>query len=167
MKVIFRFNKVFGMPKEAFVYVLDQVKDKLPEAKRSSSVPAALKLAATLRFLTEGSYQKGMGNDFALGLAQPTLSKILKDMLIAIESYICPQWIKSEYTEEEKMQAKLYFYKIAGIPGVIGCVSSTHVKILAPNQAEQRLYQNKKGFHSLNAMIVSRKYLKNSMYFFF
>ena len=46
------------------------------------------------------------------------------------------------------------FFKKTDFPGVIGCVDGTHIKILAPNKEDQHLYYNRKGFFSLNAMIV-------------
>lgn len=146
----------FRLNKEAFVYLLNEVQDKLPETS-SLSVPAILKLAATLRFFAEGSYQKGVGNDFVLGLAQPTVSKIIKEMINIMEEFMCSQWIKFETTDVDKNQAKVQFYQKAGIPGVIGCVDGTHIQIMAPKKEEQHRYYNRKGFYSLNAMIVSRK----------
>ncbi|XP_054727491.1 putative nuclease HARBI1 [Anastrepha obliqua] len=38
--------------------------------------------------------------------------------------------------------------------GIIGCVDGTHVKIVAPRKEVQHLYYNRKGFYSINAMIV-------------
>jgi hypothetical protein len=35
------------------------------------------------------------------------------------------------------------------IPGVIGCVDGTHVRITAPN-VDEPSFVNRKGFHSLN-----------------
>lgn len=78
------------LSKEAFVYLLNETKNHLPETTSSASVPMILKLAATMRFLAEGGYQNGVGNDFNLGLAQPTLSKILTEILDIIETHICP-----------------------------------------------------------------------------
>ncbi|XP_067634770.1 putative nuclease HARBI1 isoform X2 [Eurosta solidaginis] len=57
-------------------------------------------------------------------------------------------------SEEENMEAKIYFFEKAGFPGVVGCVDGTHIKISAPSKLEQGLYFNRKGFFSLNAMII-------------
>lgn len=58
-------------------------------------------------------------------------------------------------SEEEKQDAKRYFYERSGIPGVIMCVDGTHIKIHKPC-VDPHLYYNRKGFFSLNAMIVSK-----------
>ena len=121
---------------------------------RSTSVSNTVKLATTLRFLAQGSYQLSVGNDFHLGLAQPTVSLILAETIKILEEVICPLHIKFKMTEEEKDEAKVDFFDKTGFPGVIGCVDGTHIKILAPKKEEQHLYFNRKGFFSINAMIV-------------
>ena len=47
------------------------------------------------------------------------------------------------------------FYERTGFPGIIGCVDETHIKIAGPCESSQHLYFNRKGFFSLNPMIVS------------
>lgn len=122
---------------------------------RSSSVSPVLKLVATLRFFAEGSYQTGIGNEFVAGLAQSTFSKSLGQICDILEEQICPQFIKFPTTDTEKEIIKLRFYEKFGFPGVIGCVDGTHIKIIPPIKRERHLYINRKGFYSLNIMIVS------------
>lgn len=57
-------------------------------------------------------------------------------------------------TDEEKNESKQYFYNRARIPGVIGAIDGTHIKIIKPT-TEEHLFYNYKGYHSINAMIVS------------
>lgn len=57
--------------------------------------------------------------------------------------------------EEEKHEIKRDFYRKTGFPGVIGCIDGTHIKILPPAIDERFKYTNRKGFCSLNAMVVS------------
>lgn len=144
----------FRVSKELFRYLLDFVEDKLGGVK-STSVPATLKLSAALRFFAEGSYQKGVGNDMFAGMAQPTLSKILTSVIDVFEAELCPTVIQFPVSDEEKSEIKRGFYERTGFPGVIGCVDGTHVKIFKPMKDIQHLYYNRKGFHSLNVMIVS------------
>ncbi|XP_073821383.1 uncharacterized protein [Musca autumnalis] len=58
---------------EAFNYVLEEILPELHDRKKSTSVPNEIKLAATMRILAEGSYQKGAGNDFSVSLAQSSV----------------------------------------------------------------------------------------------
>ncbi|XP_049307745.1 putative nuclease HARBI1 [Bactrocera dorsalis] len=102
----------------------------------------------------EGSYQLSIGNENMLGLAQPTVSVVLSEVLDALENFIWKRWIQFNYTEAEMQQAKSHFYSNTRFPGVIGCVDGTHIKIVAPKKELQHLYYNRKGFFSINAMIV-------------
>lgn len=91
----------------------------------SVSVMPVIKLAAVLRFFADGSYQRGVGNDFNIGLAQSTFSKILTELLDVLEKEICFDFIKFPESIQEKEEIKLAFYTKYGFPGVIGCVDGT------------------------------------------
>ncbi|XP_058821147.1 putative nuclease HARBI1 [Topomyia yanbarensis] len=146
------FIKSFRLSKEAFRYVLTEIQDEFPYA-RKSSLSAQEKLAACLRFFAEGNYQYGAGQDFHVAIAQPTFSKVLTDMLGILERKLCPKWISLEMSPEEQRRAKLNFYRKSGIPGVIMCVDGTHIRIIPPSQ-DRNLFYNRKGFYSLNVLIV-------------
>ncbi|XP_065074841.1 putative nuclease HARBI1 [Ochlerotatus camptorhynchus] len=147
------FLNYFRVSKELFSCLLNIVDGKLGGTK-SSSVQPILKLSAALRFFAEGSYQKGVGNDFFAGMAQPTLSKALSAVIDVFEAEICPAAIKFPVSEVEKREIKHSFYEKSGFPSVIGCVDGTHVRIVKPVGDIQHLYYNRKGFHSLNVMLV-------------
>ncbi|XP_049310675.1 putative nuclease HARBI1 [Bactrocera dorsalis] len=133
------------------MYVLDSIKEKCP-TNLSSSISPMLKLCCVLRFFAHGSYQQTVFNDFQLGIAQPTVSLIFKEMLPILESTLCSVWIKTDITDEQKRTRRKFFTR-AGIPNVVGCVDGTHVAIIAPCE-NKHLYMNRKGFYSINAMIA-------------
>lgn len=123
-----------------------------------------------MRFCAQGSYQSSVGNDLNLGLAQSTTSLIFSEVLNALEQYVCPKWVNLNYTSEEKARAKRFFYEKSRIPGIIGAVDGTHIKIRAPAKRLQHLYFNRKGFFSLNAMIVGtekQKYFCFAIFYHF
>lgn len=151
---IFRFKMNFRLNKTAFKYVLEQLSAEIPPAVRSGSVSLECKLAACLRFFAEGGYQRGAAQDFNVAIAQPTFSQHFTTILDALERILCPKWITLAMTEEEKQEAKRYFYDRSGIPGVIMCVDGTHIKIFRPSE-NAHLFYNRKGFFSINVMIVS------------
>lgn len=152
--LIFRFKMNFRLSKTAFRYVLEQVKAEIMPAVRSGSVSLECKLAACLRFFAEGAYQRGAAQDFKVAIAQPTFSQHFATILNILEQKLCPKWIVLPMTDEEKEEAKRYFYDRSGIPGVIMCVDGTHIKIFKPSE-NAHLYYNRKGFFSMNVMIVS------------
>ncbi|XP_055902903.1 putative nuclease HARBI1 [Eupeodes corollae] len=148
------FTQRFRLNKAAFKYVLRELKQKLPPIVRSSSVSAELKLAACLRFLANGGYQDGVGQDFNFGMAQSTISVVLSDVLAILEEQLCPKWITLAMTDEEKRDARVYFYRKCKIPGVIMCMDGIHIKIVKPNGESSHQFLNQKGFFSLNAIII-------------
>ena len=53
-------------------------------------------------------------------------------------------------------ETQKHFYTHFGIPGVVGCVDGTHIRIQKPSTNED-LYYCRKSYHSINAMIVRIK----------
>lgn len=153
----------FRVSKDLFRHLLVILESKLKPTVRSSSVLPIIKLAAALRFFAEGSYQKGAGNDSFVGVAQPTMSKMLSEVIDVFEEFVCPSEIRFPTNEVEKNSIKMGFFEKTGFPGVIGCVDGTHVKIFKPRLDVQHLYYNRKGYHSLNVMVVCIEELLNFM----
>ena len=71
-----------------------------------------------------------------------------------LKKNLCPKWISVQMNEEEKSEAKRHFFEKTGFPGVVMCIDGTHIKIIPPTE-KKHLFVNRKGFCSLNAMIVS------------
>lgn len=126
-----------------------------PNRARRAIIPK-IRLAATLRFLAQGSYQASVGQDLTVGVAQQTISDILAKTLEILERKLCPVWIQIEATEEEKKKKKRRFFDKAGIPGVIYCIDGTHVRIKRPSTLEH-FYCSRKGFLFI-AFSLSRRY---------
>ncbi|XP_058974301.1 putative nuclease HARBI1 [Musca domestica] len=141
----------FRLSKDAFKYVLGQITPDLRNRVKSTSVPNTLKLAATIRILAEGSYQKGAGNDFNVSLSQSSVSNVFRECIEVLHNKLCPNWISFPTTEEEKYEIKEHFLNNTGFPGVIGCIDG---KIVAPRMEERFKYLNRKGFYSLNVTVV-------------
>lgn len=125
-----------------------------PHLKRSN-IPAIIQLATTLRFLATGAFQGVIGRDVELSLGRSTVSTIMWRVINAIEAEICPHWIKLRMSSEEKRKSKLYFFENYEIPGIVGCIDGTHVRMVKPSEDES-LFYNRKGTFSMNAMIVSK-----------
>ncbi|XP_036340860.1 putative nuclease HARBI1 [Rhagoletis pomonella] len=49
---------------------------------------------------------------------------------------------------------RIYFFEKTRIPGIVMCVDGTHIKILKPAAGNAHLYYNRKGYYSVNAMII-------------
>ncbi|XP_036327738.1 putative nuclease HARBI1 [Rhagoletis pomonella] len=147
------FKAYFRLPIEAVLYLVNTLRNDFRRNHRSTAVPPLIKVCAALRFFAEGSFLKSHGNDFNLGLAQPTMSVVLKEMLQLIEEKISNQWITSKMTEEEKSKNKNFFYSKTKFRGV-GCIDGTHVHIMLPKEDVRHLYMNRKGYFSLNVLLM-------------
>ncbi|XP_036347424.1 putative nuclease HARBI1 [Rhagoletis pomonella] len=145
----------YRLNKDAFIMVLDIVKPHLP----ASSIPPLLKLAAVLRFLAEGSYQRSVGNDSGISLGRSTVSLVLSEVLKIMERLICPRWLKLTMDSNEKLKSRNYFYSKFKIPSIIDCIDGTHIKIIKPN-VDEHLFFNRKGYFSMNAMIICDSAMK-------
>lgn len=154
---MFSFISFYRLNKEAFLMVLEKIEPFL----KSSTIPGIIQLATTLRFLATGSYQGVIAKDVELSMGRSTVSVILWRVMNALESKICPHFIKLRMTPEEKTNSKLHFFSKYQIPGIIGCIDGSHIKISKPTEDES-LYYNRKGTYSLNAMIVSNSYFQRN-----
>ena len=141
------------MNKSAFQYLLEEFTTKIRQSRSKSGIPCIVKLSACLRFFAEGTYQKGVGRDYEVALAQSSFSEVLSEFLLAMEISLCSQWITYPTDAETKKTVK-FFYEKFGIPGVLGCIDGTHVNIIAPKDAKH-LYRNRKQKFSLNVTLVS------------
>lgn len=103
--------------------------------------------------MAQGGYQHQIGQDRHLGISQQSMSECLSEVCNAIEKILCPKHIVLESSEEKRKEARRYFHKKSGIPGVIGAVDGTHIQIIRP-AINEHLYFNRKLKHSINAMAV-------------
>ena len=139
----------------------------------SAGVPPVLQLTATLSLLGSGGFQHSVGYDYLVGMSQSTISKIASNVLKEMETKLCPRHINFE--PENSAKCKEWFLQTYKIPGgndfffkfmsviknkllffiVIGCIDGTHIGLQKPTENEHMFF-NRKGFHSLNAMVVSK-----------
>lgn len=118
-----------------------------------------MKLAVALNFFARGSYQESCGQDFNIGFSQSSVSRSISEILELFEKKLCSRFISFKCSEEEENRIKNTFFEKFRIPGVIGCVDGSHISIIRPSENEH-LFFNRKGYHSLNVMIVSIKQIK-------
>ena len=104
----------------------------------------------TLRFLGSGKFQREDAD--LIGVTQPTVSRVLKDVIHAIAK-LKPRFIKFPDVDEFR-SIKDAFYAKKGIPGVIGAIDCTHIPIKKPSGDIAELYRNRKGFFSINVQVA-------------
>lgn len=142
----------FRLNKDMVRYVCAQITPRLRENDNIIAIPIMLKLLTVLNFFATGSYQKSVGQSYNFSVSQPTVSKIIPEISVAIEE-MAPQWIKFPNSFIEKREIKRRFMEASNFPGTIGAIDCTHVAIIAPSDEEHN-YLNRKGFHSKNVQII-------------
>ncbi|XP_053957928.1 putative nuclease HARBI1 [Anastrepha ludens] len=142
------FLKRFRLTKEAFKYVLQSLNLKQTDAK---AVAPVIQLAATLSLLASGGYQHSISSDYLVGMSQSTFSKLTSHVLLEMENKLCPQHV--QFDPGDSSRCKKWFADKYKIDGVIGCVDGTHIRLQKPS-ADDNMYLNRRGHHSINAMII-------------
>lgn len=94
--------KLFRLSKSAVKYVLDELNVDLPNRGRATSIPNVLQIAAMLRFCAQGSYQRSVGQDLFVGMAQSTISGVMSEVFNAFESKLCSKWISFRQSNTDK-----------------------------------------------------------------
>ncbi|XP_035895720.1 putative nuclease HARBI1 [Anopheles stephensi] len=87
-----------------------------------------------------------------MAIGQSTFSETLDQTLSALERELAYA-IDINMTEDEKSDARQYFYAKLPVPGVVACIDGTHIRIVAPRD-DPIHYNNRKGFYSLNVLMI-------------
>ncbi|CAB3241775.1 unnamed protein product [Arctia plantaginis] len=113
-----------------------------------------MKLLIALSFYATGSYQSLVGQSAFHNVSQATVSRAVGQVTKALnDPTIYHKYVRFPLEQQDRNDIKAKFYHKFKIPGVLGCIDGTHVAILRPHVHEER-YFNRKGYHSLNVMIV-------------
>ncbi|XP_064478311.1 putative nuclease HARBI1 isoform X1 [Ornithodoros turicata] len=118
---------------------------------RGSPLPPVYQLLLALRFYRTGSFQMVIGD--VVNVSQPTVSRAIATLSRAL-ARLRPDHVRLP-TPDEIPDVRLQFYKIAGFPGVTGCIDGTHIPIQSPGGENAELFRNRKGVFSVNVQVVS------------
>lgn len=146
------FRKHYRLSRDLTRNLIEELTPHLNLGRRSTKISVPARIFAALRFFAQGSYQRSVGNEAHVALAQQTMSRVLDEVCQAIE-IIAPGWVKFPTSPAEKEQKKLNFMRAFEFPGVLGCVDGTHIAITQPFH-DEHLYFNRKGFYSKNVQII-------------
>ena len=91
-------------------------------------------------------------------MSQSSVSKCVKTVCSQLESMTLDYIQFPDIAEQERVKRE--FWSIAPLPGVIGCVDCTHVRILSPGGPDAELYRNRHNNYSLNVQGVCDANLK-------
>lgn len=109
-------------------------------------MPHHLQLLVALLYMATGDLQITMGDCGEMSTA--SVSKYVKVIAIANARQASHHIRFPEPNEARSLGSQ--FYAIAGMPGVIGCIDGSHVKIISPGGDNADIYRCRKGYMSLN-----------------
>lgn len=143
--------------------LINELSPYLQNEKPAVSIPVHHKILATLHFLAQGSYQKSVGQDFLIPMAQQTLSKCIRNVVSVVINQLA-FYIHFPIMEQEKNNIKQGFLNNGGFPGIVGAIDCTHIAIQAPPYENPEmpgiLFLNRKGYYSINTQVIVDSSLK-------
>ena len=145
------FRQRFRLTKLSFSNLLDQLKEVYEDPKTNRGLPITLniKLASFLPTLATNCFQLSTADH--LDISQASVSRIfheILDILFALRE----EFIFWPGDEENKQISRRFFTK-TGIPGIVGCIDGSLIKIKAPTRNEHE-FVCRKGFHAINMAAV-------------
>jgi hypothetical protein len=126
--------------------------------ERTTKTSPLIRFCITLHFLAHGSYQKGVGADYLNRSSQPNVSRSIREVVNAMVLHLAPQYVRFPQLAGEVAHVKDRFFRNFHIPGIIGCIDCTHVKIVPPSFIKlgypAHVFVNRKKFHSINTHMI-------------
>ena len=109
-------------------------------------------MCLALRYLATGANYSVIGD--TQGVHKSTVCRAVHEVV----DFFCANqasFIKWPANFSKRCRISGDFYKLYGkVPGVLGCIDGTHISIIEP-KGNQRGFLNRKGYHSLNVMVVT------------
>jgi len=147
------FQQTFRMSRDSFEH-LHQILE--PHIQRQdtqfrNAIPSKRRLAIFLYHITLGTCYTGVSNQFGIG--RSTVSNIIGQVAEAICMHMFKRFVRFSTTED--CLISMEFWKENNhIPGVVGCIDGTHIRIKRPVHNGQGYY-NRKGYYSMNVQGIS------------
>ena len=143
--------KKYRFHREGLRYLIDILDDGLaPKTLRNHAISKELKVFIGLRYLASGAHQSLVGDEMAIKVTQPTVSRCVSEFLDAMMG-IVPALI---FWPDDSSACKLHFFEQYNIPNVVGCIDGTHVEIISPPEDEEAAFVNRANYHSVNVQAV-------------
>ncbi len=146
----------FRFRKDTFQHICDLIRPDLThKTHRNSALSPELQLCCALRFYASGSFLEVVGDTVRVSRssASRTVTKISTLLAQKLDDFV------KFPSDAEIKTVQNDFYEIARVPGIVGAIDGTHIKIQAPASDQEPFYVNRKGYHSINVQgICDAKY---------
>ncbi|XP_070378174.1 putative nuclease HARBI1 [Dermacentor albipictus] len=126
------FRQYFRLSKRTVLSLCDEL-DPLIGCQRASGLSIERKVLCALRFFGTGSFQRSVGREEHIGMAQPAVSSTIHEVTEAIISVSAGRKsVDFPFTPAAKDEAKAVLVRRGAIPGVLACVDGTLIAIMKP-----------------------------------
>ena len=141
--------KRYRLNREGILFVSGLVREVISRpTARNKAISPELKVLATLRYLATGKMQQCSSDD--LSPSQQTISRIIRETIYALSDVeILRRFLQFPLTQEATAPRQRAFLQDHGMPGIIGAIDGTHIRLTAPKEFEVE-YVNRKGQHTIN-----------------
>lgn len=147
------FRKIYRLNKETFRYLVNEINPYLPDVEREGlGIPKDLVVLCALHFYAQGSYQKGVGQDFNSPMSQFSVSRCIELVTdILVENF--GDKIKFPSTEAKRDREKVKFFnELNGFPGKMRkCII---IRFLVP---QIKIIVNQKKWHHFLFLVPTNK----------
>lgn len=146
------FLQRFRLSKDVVRYLVNKIGNEIrPRTMKNHAVTPEQQILFTLRFYASGTFLITCG-DF-VGISKATGSHIIRRVSRAL-ARLAPQFINFPENEAERNLVAQRFHNILKFPHCLGAIDCTHVRIRLPGGENAEIFQNRKGWFSINVQTV-------------
>lgn len=152
-----KFMKYLRVTPYLFNRILENIRFLItttPSNRVQNPISPQQKLCLALRFLATGESLTSLS--FSFRISQPYISKILKEVFIAIKDTLLTEMPNP--TKENFISIAEDFVRYWNFPNAIGCLDGKHVRIRCPNNTGSVYYNYKDFFSIVLLALVDAKY---------
>ncbi|XP_060936195.1 putative nuclease HARBI1 [Limanda limanda] len=140
----------FRFSASSIIYINDILSPHIAHmTHRGHALSSEQILCIALRFFANGSFLYNVGD--AEHVSKATVCRAVRNVTLALKRLLCTFVVFPSHRPTRLLKEE--FHRIAGFPGVIGCIDGTHIPIIAPSINEGD-YVNRKSVHSINVQII-------------
>ncbi|KAH7959452.1 hypothetical protein HPB49_011261 [Dermacentor silvarum] len=126
------FRQYFRLSKRTVRSLCEEL-DPIIGCQRASGLSTERKVLCALRFFGTGSFQRSVGREEQIGMAQSAASNTIHEVTEAIISVSVRRKLADfSLTPAAKDEAEAAFARRGAIPGVLACVDGTLIAVMKP-----------------------------------
>jgi hypothetical protein len=121
-----RFLTLFRLSKFCCNELIEILTPLMTESRRTTKVPAHLRILCSLFFFGQGSYQVGIGHGYLVAQSQPSISRCISEVSKLVTRPLLHQWLKFPSNNERRHQIKEQFQQRGIFEDVLGIIDYSY-----------------------------------------